>query len=262
MTKKNEYFDKARGWSIDRREAEDRSRRTAWVVAGCACGVALLEAAALAILMPLKTTTPVTLLVDRTTGYVQSIDPLTARPIRADEVLIQSLLAQYVSARERFDRATVKADYRRAALWSSGSARNRYVALMAGSNPASPLNRYQAGHAMSVEVKSVSRIAPDTALVRFDTFLLNRTGRSQLAGSWISTVRYRFSDAAMSYEDRLINPLGLQVFAYRRDAERPERASEVNGDSLQPQAMEPAPAERLPIAPENEPVREGQTGQP
>lgn len=215
------YFDRARGWALDSEAESRRSRRTAWTVAGGACAVAMLEAVALAMLVPLKSVSPMTLLVDRTTGYVQAVDPTSAAPLRADEALVQSLLAQYVAAREGYDRATLAADYRKTALWSAEGARNSYLSAMTARD-GGVAARFSPGDSVAVTVKSVSQVARDTALVRFDTVLSGSDGRSQPAGSWIAVIRYRFSDGAMSYEDRLLNPLGLQVFGYRRDAERPE----------------------------------------
>ena len=257
MTDSETLFSSSQSWAIDQQEVKGRSQRIAWVVACFACGVALVEAVALVVLLPLKTTTPVMLLVDRTTGYVQSIDPASAQTIRVDDALLQSLLAQYVSAREGFDRATVKAAYRRAALWSSGAARTQYMARMADGSSASPFNRYRSSDVVGVEVKSVSRIAPNTALVRFDTILTSSDGRDRVTGSWISTLRYRFSDAAMSYDDRLANPLGLQVFSYRRESERPERAIRAEGRSSPVDAENDESAEAPMPAPENAVVGQG-----
>ena len=62
--------------------------------------VALAEAAALMLLMPLKTAVPYTLLVDRTTGFVQALKPLDPNAVTPDQALVQSMLAQYVMARE------------------------------------------------------------------------------------------------------------------------------------------------------------------
>jgi len=55
--------------------------------------------------------------------------------------------------------------------------------------------------------------------------LLQDVSGANLVRSWISTVRYRYVDAPMSLEDRLINPLGFQVVSYRRDAETIEPGS-------------------------------------
>lgn len=225
MTGKADYFERAQSWAVNAQVSAARSRRTAWTVAGAAGGIAMLEAVALAMLLPLKTVEPITLLVDRHTGYVQALDPLHPARVKADEALTQSLLAQYVSAREGFDRATVSADYRRVALWSGGAARAAYLAQMPASNPESPLQRYRGGTVVSTRVKSVSKLDNGTALVRFDTLRQDRNGFMDTAQPWISIIRYRFNDAPMRLEDRLINPLGFQVVSYRRDAEAPEPAT-------------------------------------
>lgn len=225
---KVDYFERAESWAVSSQESSARSRRIAWIVAGTAAGIAMLEAVALAMLMPLKTVQPITLLVDRQTGFVQALDPVHPRRIAADEALTQSFLAQYVSAREGFDRATVSADYRRVALWSAGRAQSGYLAEMPAANPASPLRRYPPGTIVTVRVKSVSKLSESTALVRFDTLRQDLNGYVDSGQPWISVIRYRYVDAPMQLQDRLINPLGFQVIGYRRDAEAPRLAATVD----------------------------------
>lgn len=221
MSDRRGYYERAESWADDMRAQTARSRRTAWMVAGVAAAVAAFEAVALAMLMPLKTVQPVTLLVDRQTGYVQALNPLEPRRVGADAALSQSLLAQYVTAREGFDRATVSADYRRVALWSAGRARSSYLSAMPATNPDSPFQRYRAGTIVTARVKSVSRLQEGVALVRFDTQVVDRSGGAGEPQPYISVVRYRYTDAPMRFEDRLVNPLGFQVTGYRRDAEAP-----------------------------------------
>ncbi|QZP09145.1 type IV secretion system protein [Caenibius sp. WL] len=219
---RNEYFSKAESWAVDHQAASTRSQKIAWTIAGCAVGLAMLEAVALAMLTPLKTVQPVTLLVDRQTGFVQAVDPYRPKRITADAALLQALLAQYVAAREGFDRATISADYRRVALWSSGSARKDYLTQMPATNPDSPFKRYPPGTVIVARVTSVSPVNKGMALVRFDTQRQDLNRGTVIEEPWISVVRYRFIDAPMKFEDRLINPLGFQVTGYRRDPEAPQ----------------------------------------
>lgn len=258
MNDKTSYFARAESWAFDAQQSSARSRRTAWTIAGIATGVAVIEAVAFAFLLPLKSVQPVTVLVDRQTGFVESIDPAGPRKITANEALIQSLLAQYVMAREGFDRATVSHDYRRVALWSAGPARASYLALMPAANPASPLNLNPAGAVVSINVKSVSQLSPNTAMVRFDTLRQDRSGQTQSAQAWLSVIRYRFTDAPMKIEDRLINPLGLQVLSYRRDAEAvqvpvavpsPEPRLGIAAQASEPQVFVDAQGRRLHLRP-------------
>ena len=96
------YYRDAESWAEDRNAGLERSSRTAWWVAGGAAIIALLEAIALVLLVPLKTVEPYTLLVDRQTGYVQALKPLSRETIAPDAALVRSFLVQYVIAREGF----------------------------------------------------------------------------------------------------------------------------------------------------------------
>lgn len=214
-----EYYHEAESWAEDRERHAYRSRRIAWIAAGVAATIALIEAFALLALMPLKREVPYTLLVDRQTGFVQALQPLEESRITADAALTRSFLMQYVTARESFDIDSLQEDYRKVALWSANEARERYVAEMQASNPLSPLATLPRRATVEVEVRSVSSLSPNTALVRFYTVQTDPGGRSQLAQHWAAVLTYRYTDAGMSTADRLINPLGFQVTRYRKDAE-------------------------------------------
>jgi type IV secretion system protein VirB8 len=213
------YYAEAEGWSRDRQEALRASRRTAWLVAGAAATIALIEAFALMLLTPLKTVVPYTLLVDRNTGFVQALKPLDPDKVAPDAALTQSFLVQYVIARESFDIDTLDANYRKVALWSAESARGDYVANVQISSPASPLALYPRTTVIETRVKSVSPVGRNAALVRFDTVRRDAGGQVQPPRSWVAVIRYRFSGEPMRLEDRFVNPLGFQVLRYRRDAE-------------------------------------------
>lgn len=213
------YYVEAESWAQDRQDALRGSRRLAWIVAAAAATIAVLEALALLMLTPLKTVEPYTLLVDRNTGFVQALNPLDPALISGDAALTQSFLVQYVIAREGFDIDTLQANYRKVALWSDETARSGYIAGMQVSNPESPLALYPRSTVVETRVKSVSPVARNVAMVRFETQRRDAGGRTEPRRAWVAIVRYRYSGEPMTLEDRLINPLGFEVLRYRRDAE-------------------------------------------
>jgi type IV secretion system protein VirB8 len=215
----HEQIEIADSWSTSVTADLERSRRIAWVVAAVASAIALLLAIALVVLLPLKTIEPYTLLVDRQTGNVEALAPLDERVIAPDAALTRSFLVQYVTARESFDADSVQEDYRKVALWSAPEARQRYVAQMQASNPASPLAYMRPGGTISVEVRSISSLSADSSLVRFTTVRNDPGAQPQTPEHWAAVIHYGFSPAQMSEADRLLNPLGFQVTRYRRDAE-------------------------------------------
>jgi type IV secretion system protein VirB8 len=220
-----QYYQAAETWAEDRTVELAASRRTAWIVAGVAAAIALLEAIALVLLTPLKTVVPYTLLVDRQTGHVEALKPLERETVSPDTALVRSFLVQYVIGREGFDIDSLNDTYRKVALWSAEEARSRYLAEMQASNPLSPLATLPRRALVEVQVRSVSSFSADTSMVRFSTTRRDPGGQPQAPQYWAAVVKYRFSGAAMSAEDRMINPLGFQVLRYRRDAETmPETA--------------------------------------
>ncbi|MFL9841153.1 VirB8/TrbF family protein [Sphingomonas sp. ST-64] len=232
------YYREAASWAQDRHDSLRRSRRIAWIVAGAAATIAVLEAFALMLLTPLKTVEPYTLLVDKQTGYVQAVKPLEPAQVSGDAALTQSFLVQYVIARESFDIDALQANYRKVALWSADSARSRYVASMQASFADSPLNRYPRSTVVETNVKSVSPMGLGAAMVRFETRRTDQGGQARVIGSWVAVVRYRYSGEPMRVEDRYLNPLGFQVLRYRRD---PEAIPQT-----EPTSSPPAPAQSAP----------------
>lgn len=209
------YYPEASTWGQDRERGLRVSRAVAWIVAGAAVIAAMAEAVALAALAPLKTVVPYTLLVDRHTGYVQALKGGQVPSLSSDAALTQSYLAQYVAAREGFDRATLRDQYRKVALWSGGEARASYLASMAADNPDAPARALPNGARATVTLKSVSQLGPQTALVRFDL-----DGPSPgPPRAYAAVLSYRYAPAPADLDARLVNPLGFQVHAYHRSQE-------------------------------------------
>lgn len=219
LESRESYFARSQSWAADREKTATLSRRAAWLIAGIAAGIAMLEAVALAMLVPLKSVVPYTVLVDRHTGYVEVLKGAGPDTIAADAALTQALLAQYVIAREGFDISSLRADYRKVALWSADRARSDYLSVMQPSSPSNPLRRYARTALVSVRVKSVSPLGPNLSMVRFDTERRDQGAAATSIQPWAAVLRYRFIGAPMALEDRLINPLGFQVVHYRRDQE-------------------------------------------
>ncbi|MEG3125137.1 virB8 family protein [Sphingomonas sp. GB1N7] len=235
------YYREGDSWATDRADILRASRRVAWIVASFAVVVALFEAIALIVLMPLKTVVPYTLMVDRNTGFVEALKPLDGDRVSPDKALTQSFLVQYVIARESFDADALQANFRKATLWSADQARSEYIASVQASNPSSPLARLPRTTIIETRVKSISPLGGNSALVRFETQRRDRGGQATGWQPWVSVIRYRFSGEPMQREDRFVNPLGFQVLRYRRDAEALPLPDPAPAMSVNPETSVAAP---------------------
>lgn len=244
-----EDLDAVEEWAEEAVDQARKSRNFAWVATLLLIIICGAQAAAIAIMLPLKQIEPYTILVDKTTGYMETVRGVKPGDLPQDQAVVEALLAQYVLAREAFDTADLKQRYNQVALWSDGDARADYVAS------------YQPGGAMAitptdtriaVTVKKIELMSRDVARVRFAT---RRTAvaSGEETRDWQATIGFRFSGAPMRMEDRLINPLGFQAMTYRRDGEMSPPAAPAGASAsvapLREEPNEPASAPKQAAAP-------------
>jgi type IV secretion system protein VirB8 len=222
-------------------------RNVAWLVACVMIVVCAAQAAAIALMLPLKEVVPYTVLVDRQTGYVETARGVQLGALAEDRAIVESMLAQYVLARETFDPADFSERYGRVALWSLGAAREGYVAQYQADAPGNILAELRPGTTVRITVKRIDLLTNETARVRFEA-IRQGSGGLPVRSDWQSVISFRFTGAPMRNADRLLNPLGFQVTGYRRDLETalepsPSLSSSTPAPTVATEAIKTAPAE-------------------
>lgn len=214
-----EVFAAGESWASENEQRQRRITRYAIIAATIVALIAVLEAIALVMLLPLKTVEPYTILVDRQTGQTMLVDPAQPRRVDGDSALNQSFLARYVTAREGYDFDLAPDNYTQVMSWSAPAVRNRYANFMRADNPASPIARFSRSQRLSVEILSITPMDEDTAMVRYASRLRGDAGREEAANRWVAIVDYRYVARPMSWTEMLINPLGFEVTEYRTSPE-------------------------------------------
>ncbi|RNJ42476.1 type VI secretion protein [Mesorhizobium erdmanii] len=212
------YFQEGEIWEIEIIKRAKRSSRVAWFFALLFAGIALLSLLALVLMMPLKSFEPYLVEVDRNTGYTEVKSGLT-RPanLTEQEAVTQANVVRYIRNREGYDPYAIDEHFGIAALLSTGDAARDLQALYSAANPQNPARIYGKLKSVSVAIKSVSFPNASTAIVRFASTEKSET--ETVDRHWISVVRFRYTDTPIKNEWRFDNPLGFQVYDYRRDQE-------------------------------------------
>ena len=206
-------------------------KKRAWYIAITAVVIAVFEAVALIMLMPLKTVEPFVIRVDNNNGNVDVVSTLTetAGAVReeAQDVLDKYWIGQYIRHREGY-------------RWETRDYSRHLIGLMSGShvqqdyavytnpkeNPQAPVVLYGRNAQVNITVKAVSMINTEmvdgvkhvTALVRYAKESKKLGERSHVT-HWAATMTYVYLNASMDIKDRQLNPLGFQVVSYRNDQE-------------------------------------------
>ncbi|MFU0505742.1 VirB8 family type IV secretion system protein [Pseudaminobacter sp. NGMCC 1.201702] len=219
------YFQQGDIWELEIVKRAKRSAYVAWSVALIFAGLAALELLAVVLLLPLKSFEPYVVTVDRTTGYIEIQSGLT-RPskVTEQEAVTQANVVRYIRNREGYDPNAIQEYFGIAALLSTGEAARDLQALFSSVNPKNPAKLFGRLKRVLVEVKSVTFPNTSTAIVRFSS--VEKSETDSVVRHWISVVRFRYTDTPMRNEWRFENPLGFQVYSYRRDQETvaPEQA--------------------------------------
>jgi type IV secretion system protein VirB8 len=212
------YPAEAYDWYQDRYQSVHVSRNRWLCTAWAALALALLEAAALMTLIPLKTSVPF-LIKEETSGAVTTVAPLAGDPsMTYDEAIRKYFLGHYVIDRETYDPADLAENYRAVDLMSGSSERRLFDQWIASNNPTGPLAVYGNQIRRFVHVKSIAFLPGQMAQLRF-TATEQKASSAPKVSEWIATVTWRFGPAPIAEADRLVNPLGFCITHYRIDQE-------------------------------------------
>ncbi|MBL8687142.1 MAG: virB8 family protein [Alphaproteobacteria bacterium] len=211
------YLEESRRIDQDRIMLLEKSRTTAWRIAGVSFVVACLSILAVTALTPLKTVEPYLIRVDTSTGYIDIVTNLAGdTSYTQDEAITRHFLKRYVTAREGYSDELAEHNFNLVSLFSVPDEQKIFANWYYASNPDSPQNVYR-GQFVDIKIRSISFIAKDqdkvVAQVRFDKEARNR--QSVTTASYVSTITFFYNTTAFQQDIyRLDNPLGFQVLNY------------------------------------------------
>jgi type IV secretion system protein VirB8 len=257
-------------------DAVRRSERRAWMVAGGAVVMALVLAGGIVSMLPLKEKVPYLVMADAYTGtstVARLSGDFNQASITASDAINRSNVAHFVLARESYDYALIRLrDWATVYTMSSPAVADGYSRLHAATNPDSPFNRYGRSRAIRVDILSIQllrsdpRAAPRGATVRFQRTVYDpASGLATPLDNRIATLEFAYkANLGMDEKDRIENPLGFQVTAYRVDndyAQVPPLAQRVAAPALPAQESAAAPGSApTPAPPQESASASGATG--
>ena len=198
----------------------EQAERRAWKGAAAAAAGALTEALAIAAMMPLKTTEPFVVEVDRSTGASTILTVADEKAVPVSEIQDKYWLSQYVLARESYDYRTLENDFIRTRELSAPGVFEPYAAQF-GNREDSLERRWGDAKQVRVTLTSVVPNGNGIGTVRFRRAQKSTaTGAIEQEAGFTATVGYEYRPQYRSTEEkRLVNPFGFRVTSYRVDQE-------------------------------------------
>ncbi|MCE2926146.1 MAG: hypothetical protein LW823_00655 [Rickettsiales bacterium] len=172
----------------------------------------------IASLTPLKTVEPFVIQVDQKTGIAQTVDPLTATELTANEAVNNFYIVQYIRARETYSLPDLARNYETVRIMSESTmVYPEFIAQQNPNNPSSNAARLGTSGVRTVKFKSFSYLNPSTVQARVLIEEKNESGIFNFHR--IVTLEFQYIKMALTLEERYINPLGFRVTSYRTDEE-------------------------------------------
>ncbi len=215
------YFQQGSVWELDLVKKERRSKNVAWFIAFISSAALIVALLALAGLTPLKTFEPYLVLVDKNTGYIEiktaRNTDYNALSLTERQAVTQANVVRFLRMREGYDPLMISENFGTAALLSTGDAARELQELYSATNTKNPTKIYGKNKRVSVDVKSVTFLNDSTAQARFS--VTERSDTEQVTRHYVSVLRYRYTSAPSTNAWMFENPLGFQIYSYRRDQE-------------------------------------------
>ncbi|HWT51613.1 MAG TPA: type IV secretion system protein [Caulobacter sp.] len=213
------------GWEIDRAEALQRSERRAWRVAGAGMTIGLIGIAAVFAQGPLRRVIEIPIVVDKTTGEATIQQRLSIETVPVVEALDKHNLAAFVRAREGYSWLFLQRDFDQVARMAVPAVFADYGRQFEGNEA---LHKRIAGtedwriHIVGVRLAATGRQGnKGEATVTYDK-IVRQVERNlpEVRTRHVASVVYQYQPKALAKEqDRLENPFGFVVTAYRSDPE-------------------------------------------
>lgn len=212
------FIKAAKEFEVSRIRAIEKSRTMAWRVAGGASFIALVQAAALIAITPLKTVEPFVIRVDNNTGMTDVVSTMKTVDTTYDEVMNKFWLSQYIKFREGYEWETIQSTFDATILLSSPKVQNEFKVIY--DRPDAPHKVLKNIFKVTTKVNSISFIG-DVAQIRYQKTITPITsgGDKPVVTRWLATVSFAYENRPRTEEQRQINPLGFQVTSYRNDPE-------------------------------------------
>ncbi|MCA1868486.1 type VI secretion protein [Agrobacterium genomosp. 3] len=215
------YFKDGAVWEADVIRKERRSKRLAWAIAVVSVVICLISLLSLASLVPLKSFEPYLVMVDKNTGYIEVKSGLDANidklSVTERQAVTQANVVRFMRMREGYDPMSLQENFEIAALLSTGDAARDLQELYSTTNPKNPTKVLGKSKHVRVDVKSVTFLNDSTASVRFSTE--EKSDTETTVRHFVGVVRFRYTSKPQVNKWMFENPLGFQVYNYRRDQE-------------------------------------------
>lgn len=222
------YFEAGKDWFFDRFETAQIQANRWFIAFIAAMALAIVLAAALIVLLPLKTLVPMVIHQNPSTGEVWVDRPKTPYTPKND-AQVQADLVRYITVRESYSADDINQRFHLTMLLSNNGVGTEYANEQANSNKKAPVNTLGKDGTRTVriidvifidkagtqEIRKFRQRAHNLAKIDFITTTLSKNSKKSEA--WVATIGWTYNGLPDNQLDAWDNWNGFTVTTYRID---------------------------------------------
>jgi type IV secretion system protein VirB8 len=207
--------DTAKQWGEDRYESMVVQRNLMFLLSLVCVAVIFVAVFFIGKLTLHKSVQPMVIEIEESTGITNIVNPLEDKKWMEARAVNEYFLIKYLRSRETYNVATYVDMYNNSVrLMSSSSVYEQFKQIINDPN-SSPVVKYGGNNYTVLKVRSV-QFLPSTqngknVQIRFA--VVEKQGQKQIYNK-IASIVFNYLEMNLSFEDRMINPLGFQVSSY------------------------------------------------
>lgn len=218
-------FTKGANWEASRVTDLEKSRKIAWLVAGLFAFCLVVAVIALAVLTPLRRTIPYVVKQDAQTGNLEVLQAFDNRVVGNQELVNKYWARKYVTAREQYNWYLVGADYDVVYQLTDQPIFNEYGTQFAGEKGLDKVFGSFTERKITILSITPSPTSSNLMVVRFERTTTSKGALVESPTVFVANLAFKYVPNVYGAEADLIrNPMGYQVYSYRRDVEVPSGA--------------------------------------
>lgn len=216
MAKEKKDSSDNKNWYKDRYQYVLVQRKILVLITSLSLVASLVTVLVISQLTPLKTVEPFVIQVDQKSGITQTVNPISASELTADEAVNNYFIAQYIRARENYNSNDLFRNYNLVRLMSDGSSvYPNFLATANPNNPNSNTARLGTGGIRTVKFKSITYLQPRQIQAR--VLVEERFDQTLAQQNLIILLSFDYTTMTLTQEERFLNPLGFRVTQYSID---------------------------------------------
>ena len=206
-----------KNWYSDRYQTVIVQRNILFIAVLVSLGVTLITTFLIYMHVPLVTVEPFAIEVDRRSGIVQTVQPMTFDSNTKDQKVSNYLIVSWMRAHETAGISDFGYNLNFVRISSDPNIFNEFLRDKNPFDKNSEIGKLGQGAKRDIAIKSMYFLRPDHVQIRY--VITDRNGEGTSTAHYLANLKFEFREIKLNLDEVFLNPLGFYVTSFDTNKE-------------------------------------------